>query len=56
MLNRNNINNLRYDNYKKVLKIYYIKTRLGVMLVIADNNSLYMLDFIDAKSLGSMIL
>ena len=56
MLNRNNINNLRYGNYKKVLKIYYIKTRLGVMLAIADNNSLYMLDFIDAKNLGNKIL
>jgi len=29
---------------------------LGVLLAIADNNSLYMLDFIDAKTLGSKIL
>lgn len=40
----------------QVLKISYIKTILGVMLVIADDNYMYMLDFKDAKNLGNKVL
>ena len=40
----------------QVLKINYIKTILGVMLVIADDNYVYMLDFKDAKNLGNKVL
>ena len=41
---------------EQVLKIHYVKTILGVMLVIADDNHMYMLDFKDAKNLGNKVL
>ena len=34
-----------FDNQNNVLKVYYIDTYLGLMVAVADEKVLYILDF-----------